>query len=159
MATVCVFCEGLDHPECVAVHRDGSIWAGGEAGQIYRISADGAKVEVVANTGGFILGIAFHPDMSWMAICDLGKKCVWKLSLADFILSVFATGAQDHSFNIPNYAVFDQLGNLYVSESGVFRKVTGKSLKFDGNGVGIVWHQGPFNFANGMALSMDQKIK
>jgi hypothetical protein len=32
-----VFAEGLDHPECVAVHPDGSVWCGGEAGQIYRI--------------------------------------------------------------------------------------------------------------------------
>ena len=31
----------LDHPECIAVHPDGSVWAGGEAGQIYKISADG----------------------------------------------------------------------------------------------------------------------
>jgi sugar lactone lactonase YvrE len=157
MAKARVFCEGLDHPECVAVHRDGSIWAGGEAGQIYRISSDGARVELVANTGGFILGIAFHPGMSWMAICDLGKKCVWKLSLSDFKLSIFASGAEGHAFNIPNYAVFDLQGNLYVSESGAFREVTGKILKFDSEGKGIIWHDGPFNFANGMALSNDQR--
>src|SRR4051795_10910728 len=62
-----VFCEGLDHPECLAVHPDGSIWAGGEAGQIYRVSADGSRVDDVASTGGFILGIAFSPDCSWLA--------------------------------------------------------------------------------------------
>jgi hypothetical protein len=28
------FASGLDHPECVAVHPDGSVSAGGEAGQI-----------------------------------------------------------------------------------------------------------------------------
>ena len=27
----------LDHPEGLAVHRDGSAWCGGERGQIYRI--------------------------------------------------------------------------------------------------------------------------
>ena len=33
-----IFADGLDHPECVAVHPDGSVWAGGEAGQIYKVS-------------------------------------------------------------------------------------------------------------------------
>jgi sugar lactone lactonase YvrE len=147
-----VFADGLDHPECVAVHPDGSIWAGGEAGQIYRISADGAQVDVVANTGGFILGIAFSPGAQWLAVCDLGKKCVWRLDLQTFQLEKFADGADGHAFNIPNYAVFDTQGNLYVSESGAFRTVTGKILKFSPTGAGALWHEGPFNFANGMAL-------
>jgi len=32
-----VFAEGLDHPGCVAVHPDGSVWCGGEEGQISRL--------------------------------------------------------------------------------------------------------------------------
>ncbi|MFM8373947.1 MAG: SMP-30/gluconolactonase/LRE family protein, partial [Bacteroidota bacterium] len=147
------FASGLDHPECVAVHPDGSVWAGGEAGQIYRISPDGRVVEEVANTGGFVLGLAFSPGAKWLAVCDLGKKCVWKLDLATRQLSMFADGAGNHRFNIPNYAVFDGDGNLYVSESGAFREVNGKILKFTPDGTGTVWHEGPFNFANGMALA------
>ena len=146
------FASGLDHPECVAVHPDGSIWAGGEAGQIYRISPDGRVVEEVANTGGFVLGLAFSPGAGWLAVCDLGKKCVWKLDLSTRQLSLFANGARDHRFNIPNYGVFDSAGNLYVSESGAFREVNGKILKFTPDGSGVVWHEGPFNFANGMAM-------
>lgn len=147
-----IFAEGLDHPECVIYHPDGTVWAGGEAGQIYRISSDGSKVEEVANTGGFILGLAFSPKADWMAICDLGKKCVWKLDLISFELAVFAKGVEGHNFNIPNYPVFDNQENLYVSESGEFRKVKGKILKFGKDGEGFVWCEGPFNFANGMAL-------
>jgi len=49
----------LDHPDGVAVHRDGSIWCGGERGQIYRLSPDGGKLEQVGSTGGFCLGMAF----------------------------------------------------------------------------------------------------
>lgn len=146
------FASGLDHPEGIAVHPDGTVWAGGEAGQIYRISADGQKMEVVANTGGFILGLAFSPGAKWLAICDSGKKCVWRLDLKTFQLSVFAEGAGNHRFNIPNYLVFDKKGNLYVSESGAFRQVTGKILKFSPEGEGEIWHEGPFNFANGIAL-------
>ena len=50
-----VFASGLDHPECIAFDRDGSLWAGGEAGQIYRIDAAG-KLETVATLGGFTGG-------------------------------------------------------------------------------------------------------
>ncbi len=152
-----VFADGLDHPECVAVHPDGTVWAGGEAGQVYRISADGKKVEEVANTGGFILGLAFSPSAKWLAICDLGKKCVWRLDLQTMKLERFADGAEGHKFNIPNYAVFDKKGNLYVSESGAFRQVNGKLLKFSPDGVGEIWSKGPFNFANGMAMGPKEK--
>ena len=146
------FAEGLDHPECIALHPDGSIWAGGEAGQIYRISSDGKVLEEMSNTGGFILGIAFSPGAEWLAICDLGKKCVWKLDLTSMELKDLSASVSGHQFNIPNYAVFDSHGDLYVTESGEFRKELGKVIKFDQQGKGSVWHSGPINFANGAAL-------
>ena len=152
-----IYAEGLDHPECVAVHPDGSIWAGGEAGQIYRISDEGRSVEEVANTGGFILGIAISPRAEWMAICDLKKQCLWRLDLNSLKLELFSKGVDGHRFNIPNYGVFDAQGNLYVTESGEFRQLKGKVLKYDSSGNGVVWHDGPFNFTNGCALSKDEK--
>ncbi len=155
---ISIFADGLDHPECVAVHPDGSVWAGGEAGQIYKISPDGSEIEVVANTNGFVLGIAFSPDASWLAVCDLKQKCIWRLDLATCTLSVFATGADGLSFNIPNYISFSRSGKLFVSESGGFRQVTGKIFCFDAQGNGIVWHKGPFSFANGLALDADESF-
>jgi gluconolactonase len=152
-----IFTDGLDHPECVAVHPDGSVWAGGEAGQVYKITDEGKTITEITNTGGFVLGIAFSPNCSWLAICDLKNKCVWKLDLATYKLEKFATGADDVNLSIPNYAVFDKTGKLYVSDSGAFRQVNGRIFCFDENGFGKVWHNGPFNFANGMALSKDQK--
>lgn len=44
-----IFADGLDHPECVALYPDGSVWAGGEGGQIYKISNDGTQVNEVAS--------------------------------------------------------------------------------------------------------------
>jgi len=145
-----VFAEGLDHPECIAVHPDGSLWAGGEAGQIYHITENGKKVEKVASTGGFILGIAFSPGAEWMAICDLGKNCMWRMDMNDYSLEKLIV--TNHKFNIPNYAVFDRKGNLYVSESGEFKEKLGKVIKFDKNGSGQVWSHELFEFANGMAM-------
>lgn len=151
-----IFADGLDHAECVAVHPDGSVWAGGEAGQIYRVSPDGKHIETVASTGGFVLGIAFAPDCSWLAVCDLKQQCVWKLRLPEYTLEKFATGAEGSNFSIPNYAVFDKQGNLYVSDSGGFRQVSGKIFRFKPSGEGCIWHHGPFNFTNGMCLSADE---
>ena len=150
---VSIFFDGLDHPECIAVHPDGSVWAGGEDGQIYRISEDGYSMEIVNNTNGFNLGIAFSPDASWLAVCDLKNKCVWKLELKTNQLTKFATGADGVSFNIPNYAAFTNSGKLFVSDSGAFREVSGKIFCFESNGEGSIWHKGPFNFANGLAIS------
>src|SRR5688572_12098648 len=101
-----IFCEGLDHPECVAVAPDGSLWAGGEAGQIYRISADGKVVGEVASTGGFILGVAVSPDGKWLGICDLKNKCLWRMEIASGHLSRLASGADGVSFTIPNHLAF-----------------------------------------------------
>ncbi|CAN5559591.1 hypothetical protein BH10BAC2_BH10BAC2_33040 [soil metagenome] len=150
-----IFADGLDHPECVAVHSDGSVWAGGEAGQVYKITDDGKTITTIANTGGFVLGIAFSPGCLWLAVCDLKNKCVWKLDPITYKLEKFATGADGINLSIPNYAVFDKAGKLYVSDSGAFRQVNGKIFCFDEKGNGIIWHNGPFNFANGMALSKD----
>ena len=151
-----VFADGLDHPECVALHPDGSVWAGGEGGQIYKISNDGTQLNEVANTGGFILGIAFNPTGDWLIICDLKNHCLWKLDSYSYELVKFSEGADEHKYNIPNYAVFDDAGNCYVSESGAFREICGKILKYDTQGNGSVWHNGPFNFANGLALNHTQ---
>lgn len=152
-----VFAEGLDHPECIAYHPDGTLWAGGEAGQIYKISKDGGMVTEVANTGGFILGIAFSSDCKWLLICDSGKKCLWHLDIKNLKLTEFSRGAEEHEYNIPNYACFDSRGNVYVSESGGFREITGKIIKYDVRGNGQVWCKGPFNFANGMAIDKGEK--
>jgi sugar lactone lactonase YvrE len=147
-----VFAEGLDHPEGVAVHPDGSVWCGGEAGQIYRIDPTGAKVEEVARTGGFVLGIAFSSDMKWLAICDSKKHILWRLDLADMKLYVLAESIEGWRLNIPNYAVFDRSGRLYISESGDFGKQLGRVFRFDQQGQGSFWAGGELIFANGLAL-------
>ncbi|MEO8377352.1 MAG: SMP-30/gluconolactonase/LRE family protein [Candidatus Sumerlaeota bacterium] len=156
---ITTFAEGLDHPECVAVHPDGSVWAGGEDGQIYRVAADGSRLDEVARMkGGFILGIAFSPDARWLLACDLRNHCVWRIDTKSGQATTFATGAGKHRFAIPNSAVFTRSGDVFVSESGGFNACIGKILKFDQNGKGIVWHDGPLHFANGLALNADESV-
>lgn len=153
MKRASVFCEGLDHPECLAVHPDGSIWAGGEAGQIYRISDDGTNLEEITSTGGFILGVAFDPGGKKLTICDLRQRRLFQYELKSHTLTEFASSVGGEPMSIPNHLVYDRRGMLYVTDSGAFRKTTGRIYRFDPDGRGEVWHAGPFNFANGIAIS------
>lgn len=155
MKRLSTFANGLDHPECLAFHPDGTWFAGGESGQIYHISPDGKRVNEIANTGGFVLGIAISPDGKWLAICDSKQKTVFKLEIASRTLSELTRGG-DEPFSIPNHLVFTREGMLFVTDSGAFRKISGKIYRFDERGRGGVWHRGPFNFANGIAIAPDE---
>jgi sugar lactone lactonase YvrE len=152
-----VFAEGLDHPECVAVHPDGSVWCGGEAGQIYRIAPTRQKVEQLASTGGFVLGIAFSPDLEWLAICDIRRKALLRLDLTSWAISTYAETIAGWRLNIPNYPVFSRAGELYFSESGEFGKTQGRIFRIDAGGRAELWAGGDLAFANGLALDNQER--
>jgi gluconolactonase len=107
--------DGLDHPEAVGCGPDGTLWAGGEAGQVYRIGADGA-VETFANTGGFVLGLCFDAEGSVYA-CDNGRKEVVRIDHAGNV-STWSGGSPERPFAVPNYPVFLPDGTMFVSDSG-----------------------------------------
>lgn len=155
MRTITTFSEGLDHPESVKCHPDGSFYAGGEAGQIYRIPANGGPPVEIANNGGFTLGLAIHPSGDWLAVCDLVHQCVWRLELATKVLSRLSSGTPDAPFRIPNHADFDAAGNLYVTDSGGFNEVSGVIYRIHPDGSTRLWHEGPFNFTNGISIAPD----
>ena len=69
----------IDHAEGVAVHEDGSVWCGGEAGQVYRIELDGSHETVAMIEGGVLLGLALGAALvrmvtsaarGWLAACQ-----------------------------------------------------------------------------------------
>jgi gluconolactonase len=153
LSAIKVFADGLDHPECVCWHPDGVLYAGGEEGQIYRVSGDGKDVREIVRSGGFMLGIAVSPDGSWLAGCDFKKHCVWKCDIDTGQLSVLSRGAESCEMKIPNYAAFDRSGNLYVSDSGSPDASCGRIFRVSPSGETIVWHDGPFHFTNGLAIS------
>src|SRR5688572_25165482 len=103
-----MFAEGLDHPECATRGPDGMTYAGGEAGQIYRVSLDG-KHEQIATTNGFLLGICLDGNRNVYA-CDIGKKAVMKVT-ADGKVSIYSAGTSQRKMVNPNYPVFDRDGN------------------------------------------------
>jgi gluconolactonase len=139
----------LDHPEGIAVHRDGSVWCGGERGQIFRIEPDGSALEQVASTGGFCLGLAFGPDDA-LYVCDLKHKAVFRLGEGSDRPVPFAEG-----FRIPNYPCFDAAGCLYVSDSHGFKQPGPGIRRFEPDGSDGLGYEEPLDFANGLAFSPD----
>ncbi len=148
-----VFASGLDHPECCAFDRDGNLWAGGEGGQVYRIDPTG-KPETITNLGGFCAGLAFNPDDRELLVCVTGAGLVRVAKTGEH--HVFATSAGDHKIVAPNYVLFDSRGRIYLTDSGKWMQRQGFVLRFDHDGRGEVL-AGPLGYANGLALSADER--
>lgn len=142
----------LSHPEGVAIDGEGNIWCGGDRGEIFRMAPDGSDREVVANTEGFCLGMAFdrHGDLF---VCDLKHAAVFRLEVSTGKLDVFSRGVDGHQFQIPNYPAFDKEGRLFVSDSWHVSDPGPGIVVLQPDGSGELWHAGPFRFTNGLAFS------
>ena len=148
-----IFATGLDHPECLAFDRYGDLWAGGEAGQIYRITPD-RKVTTVTSLGSFCAGLAFSPKDE-LLVCNPAQGIVRVQPSGEF--SVFASHVGPQKIICANYGLFDSAGNYYVTDSGHWKKNNGHLLRFRPDGQGEILG-GPFGYANGLALSADEKF-
>lgn len=148
------FVHDLDHPEGVAWGPDGFVYAGGEAGQIYRITLDGTKTQI-ASTNGFVLGLCLDADANIYA-CDPKNCAVMRVTPRGGI-SVYSSGTTERPMVTPNYPVFDARGNLYVSDSGHWLKDDGCIYCIRTDGRTEVISNAPRFFPNGMALSPDNR--
>lgn len=158
---VSVFIDGtlsdpqLDHPEGLAVHPDGSVWCGGERGQIFRVEPDGGAMTEVASTDGFCLGMAFDRMAEHLYVCDNKHAAVFRLDVATGAVERFADGAPAGRFKIPNYPAFDADGRLFVSDSHAFGVPGPGVWRVDPDGRAELWYDREVTFANGLALSDD----
>ena len=146
--------EDLDHPEGVAWNPfDGFVYAGGEAGQIYRVSLDGV-VEVVGDTGGEILGVTLD-GAGRVYACDCGRCQIVRLDPRDGSVALYSAGAPGQAMLEPNYAAFDAAGNLYVTDSGETKADNGCILRVAPGGETVVWSRDLPRYPNGCCLSAD----
>ncbi len=139
----------LSHPEGVAVGPDGWIWTGNQDGDILRIAPHASRMERVASTGGFALGLAFEADRA-LFVCDLKHAAIFRLDLADRHLTRFS----EPGIKIPNYPLVDTArGRLLVSDSHA-SGVPGPGIwAYDlATGAARLWCDHSFNFANGLAM-------
>ena len=148
----------FDHPEGVAWGPDGRAYAGGEAGQLYRFSLEGGSLEEIARVdGGFLLGLA-HDAAGNTYACDDRSRCVHRIT-SNGDISVYTGGNAEQQMRVPNYPVFDEKGNLYVSDSGTWGAQDGFIWKVAPGGTKAgIWCRDASGFTNGMCLSADGRF-
>ncbi|NNN08907.1 MAG: SMP-30/gluconolactonase/LRE family protein [Acidimicrobiaceae bacterium] len=141
--------SGLDHAEglCWDLERR-CLWAGGEAGQIYRVSLDGIVTMTHQIDGGVLLGVALDAAGS-LYLCDVGNHTVWRYDHEN------APIRYGPFIDYPNYAAFGPDGTLYVSDSGSFLEATGSIVAISPDGSSRVLDVPPIEYANGLCVRDD----
>ena len=143
-----VLVSGLDHPEGVAYDPDADVvWAGGEDGQIYRVSVDAGMAEEVARAPGFVLGLAVDGrGRVAMCVSSDSSVCAWDGEVVQRVVS---------GMTFPNYPAFAPDGTLFVSDSGDWGGGNGRLVRVDVDGSCETFSHAVPNFTNGCAVSPD----
>ena len=144
-----IYSAGLDHPECVAIAPDGRVWAGGEAGQVYVIDPDTRQAEEICRLDAMAAGLAFDRAGNCY-VCSQDNTVVRVTPGGEW--EVFCSSVDGRPLKGPNYPVFGPDGSLYVSGSGDYPGPTGEIYRIDPGGAATVFHDGPFYYANGLAI-------
>jgi len=151
-----VFASDLDHPEGLAFSPQGWVAAGGESGQIYRIDAVSGQVKEIANTGGFLLGMAFDADSN-LYICDMGRHAVLRYDVLTNEITDLTTGKVSVSLNSPNFPVFHSDGRLFFSDSGDWGAKNGRLFCIHPNGEVTLESKLLSSFTNGLAIDASEE--
>lgn len=155
LSAISTLATGVDHVEAVALAPDGSIWAGGEAGQLYRIDPAGSFEQVADTQAGGLLGLAF--DAAGRAyVCAPEARAVLRYDPASGELDTYVGSAGDSALRIPNFCTFLADGSLLVSDSGseeVHVRAGTIMRAPPGGGVAETMDLQPLHFPNGLALS------
>ena len=151
--------EPLDHVEGVAETPDGALWAGGEAGQLYRFEADASGLwsfEQVADTrAGMLLGLA-SDESGRLYICAPERNAILRFDPQTSDLGTYA-----HGIRTPNVGLFEANGDLIVSDSGSLdlEQGDGGIVRIPaGGGTPEVLELPPLHFPNGLAFLDDGRL-
>lgn len=143
-----ILVDGLDHPEGVCWDPVAEVlWAGGEAGQVYRVELAAREAREVARAPGFVLGLAVDAR-GRVALCCSGQGSLC-------LLEDGAVRAVQNGFRFPNYPAFAPDGTLYVSDSGTWGHDDGRVFRVHGDGELELFSDALKHFPNGCAVTAD----
>jgi gluconolactonase len=141
--------SGIDHAEGLAFDGDGTVWAGGEEGQVYRGLLDEDPSEV-ARLPGRTLGFAVDADGN--AYCaTIAEPGLFRIT-PDGEVALVSTGAPDRPAAEPNYPAFLPEGFLLFSDSGAWGANDGCIYVVSPDGRSRVADTSASRFPNGLAV-------
>lgn len=143
-----ILVDGLDHPEGVCWDPDAEVlWAGGEAGQVYRVQLEERRAEQVAQAPGFVLGVAVDGRGRVILCCgDSGSLC---------LLEDGSVRTIRNEFTFPNFPAFAPDGTLYISDSGSWGRNDGRVFRLSADGELELFSTELTDFPNGCAVTAD----
>lgn len=149
-----VLVQGLDHPEGVAWDPTmGVVYAGGEAGQIYRVDPADPRPDEVGRAPGFVLGLCAD-GRGRLAVCVSEGHPSLCAGPAERVTPL-VTEAGGEPLLFPNSPAFGPDGTLYFSDSGGWESATGRIVRVAPDGATDVLSRRLDRFPNGLAVSPD----
>ncbi|SED38192.1 Sugar lactone lactonase YvrE [Amycolatopsis tolypomycina] len=154
-------------PEDVVVDAEGRVYTGVDDGRILRLSPDGQRVDVIADTGGRPLGLELYGDDE-LLICD-ARAGLLVVPLTGGSPSVLATSALGLDFVFCNNAAVASDGTVYFTDSSrrfgidnwrddlIEQTAGGRLLRRTPDGTIDLLLDG-LQFANGVALAPDESF-
>ncbi|MEO6082123.1 MAG: SMP-30/gluconolactonase/LRE family protein [Umezawaea sp.] len=154
-------------PEDVVVDGEGRIYTGVDDGRILRISPDGERVDVIADTGGRPLGLELYGEDE-LLVCD-ARAGLLVVPLSGGTPTVLATTALGLDFVFCNNAAVAADGTVYFTDSSrhfgidrwrddlIEQTAGGRLLRRSPDGTIDLLADG-LQFANGVALAPDESF-
>jgi sugar lactone lactonase YvrE len=141
----------VDHPEDLAIEEDGTVWCGGEDGQIYRGRLDG-EPEIVARTPGRTYGFALGPHGGCYC-ADVAEPGIYRIEggRAERV----SAGTEGRPALLPNDLAFLPSGELLFSDSGNWGGDDGCIYALAADGTTRVADSSCVAYPNGLAVSPD----
>ncbi len=153
--------------EDVVVAPDGSVFTGTEDGAIVRLSADGRRIDRVANTGGRPLGLELF-DNGDLLVCD-ARAGLLVVHTDDGSVETLVSDIGGMKMKFCNNGAIAADGTIWFSDSSLHYGIdewkddfvqhtrTGRLIRRDPDGTVTVVLEG-LAFANGVALNKDEQF-
>jgi gluconolactonase len=142
----------VDHAEDLAFEEDGTVWCGGEEGQIYRGRLDG-EPEIVARTPGRTYGFALGPDEACYC-ADVTEPGIYRIE-GDGSVERVSAGTEDRAAVLPNDLALLPSGELLFSDSGNWGGNDGCIYGLAPDGTTRIADTTCAAYPNGLAVSPD----